>query len=88
MRASGLFFILAAGLAITSCNRDDHRNEPAARQVGRDAYQASQELKHDAKKAGQELRSAGKEMREGWNEAKHKEPPPPKKKSLKREEDR
>ncbi|MCU1236676.1 MAG: hypothetical protein JWP63_4643 [Candidatus Solibacter sp.] len=76
MRVGGLFFILAAGLAISSCNRD----EPAARQVGRDAYRASQEVKQGAKKAGQELRSAGKEIREGWNEAKHENPPPPKKK--------
>jgi hypothetical protein len=88
MRAWGLIFMIAAGLTFPSCNRDDHRDEPAARQVGRDAYRASEEFKEGAKKAEKELRDAGKDVREGWNEAKHKEEPPPKKKSLSNDPDR
>jgi hypothetical protein len=88
MRIFGSFLILAAGLILTSCNRDDHKDEPAARQVGRDAYRASQELKEGAKKAEKELRDAGKEVREGWNEAKHHEPPPPPKKKTLPDRDR
>jgi hypothetical protein len=89
MRTFGSLFILAAGLIFTSCNRDDHKNEPAAREVGRDAYRASQELKEGAKKAEKELRDAGKEVRQGWNEAKrHEPPPPPRKKTLPDDRDR
>ena len=44
MRTLGLSFILVAGLAFTSCNRDQHRDEPAARQIGRDAHHAADEL--------------------------------------------
>ncbi|HXB69501.1 MAG TPA: hypothetical protein VNY05_14720 [Candidatus Acidoferrales bacterium] len=71
--------MLAAGLSVTSCNRDAPRDDPAARKVGRDAYRASEELKRGAKKAGQELRDAEKEVREGWNEAKHEDKSHPKK---------
>ena len=71
MRACGLALIFVGGLIFTSCNRDAHRDEPAARQVGREAYRASQEIKRGAKEAAQELRKAGKEVRQGWNEAKH-----------------
>jgi uncharacterized membrane protein len=70
MRACGMVFIFAAGLTLASCNREAHRDEPAARQVGREAYQATQEIKRDAKKAAQEIREAGKEVRQGWNDAK------------------
>ena len=75
MRFCGLFLMLAAGLTLTSCSRDNPRDDPAARKVGRDAYRASEEIKRGAKKAGQELRDAGKEIRRGWNEAKHEDPP-------------
>ena len=65
-----LIAILAAGLGVSGCNRTDRdrRGEPAARQVGREAYDASQDIKRGAKKAAQELRKAGKELRKGWNE--------------------
>lgn len=76
MRFCGLFLMLVAGLTFTSCNRDNSRDDPAARKVGRDAYRASEEVKRGAKKAEQELRDAGKEVRKGWNEAKHEDPPP------------
>ena len=79
MRTYGLALILTVGLTITSCKRDAHRDEPAARQVGRDAYRASEEIKRGAKKAAEELRKAGKEVRQGWNEAKRKEDSQPRK---------
>jgi len=73
MRAFGFSALFIAGLMLTSCGRSSHRDEPAAREVGRDAYRASQDIKHGAKKAGQELKKAGKELREGWNEAKRED---------------
>ena len=79
MRAYGLFLILAAGLLFPACNREPRRDDPSARQVGRDAYHATQELKRDAKKAGQEIRQAGKDIREGWNQAKREDKTRPKK---------
>jgi len=76
MRSCGLFIMLAAGMILASCNRDDQRNDSAARQVGRDARRASEELKRGAKKVEQDVRKAGKDVQEGWNEAKHDNPPP------------
>lgn len=60
------------GLGLVSCTREDKSqgNDPAARQAGREAYRASQDLKRDAKQAAQELRKASKEFREGWSEEK------------------
>ncbi len=78
MRLYVMALLLAAGLMISSCNRD-RRDEPAARQVGREAYRASEEIKRGAKKAAQELRKAGKEIRQGWNEAKRKDDTDPRK---------
>jgi hypothetical protein len=76
MRSCGLFIMLAAGMVFTSCTRDDRRNnDSAAREVGRDAYRATEELKRGAKKVEQDARKAGKDVREGWNEAKHEDPP-------------
>jgi hypothetical protein len=79
MRAYGLALMLMVELILASCNRDAHRDEPAARQAGRDAYRASQEIKRGAKEAAQELRKAGKEVREGWNEAKRQDDTRPRK---------
>ena len=72
MRKTYIAIALAAGISVAGCTREDRvrRREPAAREVGREAYEASQEIKRGAKKAGRELRDAGKELREGWNEAK------------------
>ena len=78
MRTLNIAVILVLGLGLISCDR--RRDQPAAREVGREAYDASQEIKHGAKKAAQEIRKAGKELREGWSErrdeAKQKDPPP------------
>lgn len=73
MRTCGFILIVLVGLACPACDREHHREEPAARQLGKDAYRASEEMKHAAKKAGQELRKADKEARQGWNEAKRED---------------
>lgn len=67
--------ILAAIVGVSGCSRTerDRRGEPAARQVGREAYDASQDIKRGAKKAAQELRKAGKELQRGWNEEKRED---------------
>jgi len=86
MSTSYITVAIAAILSLCSCTRRDadRHEEPAARQAGRDAYEASQEIKHDAKKAAHDLRQAGKEFREGWaerrKEAKDEPPAPPRKK--------
>lgn len=75
MRISYITLAVFAGLTLMSCDR----REPAARQAGREAHQASEELKHGAKQAAHELRNAGKEFRQGWNERRAEtthEPPP------------
>jgi len=62
------------GMSLVSCTQDnrDHRDDgAAARQAGRDAYRASQQVKDGARRAAQDLDHAGKEFREGWEEAKH-----------------
>ena len=73
MRGWTLTLIVAVTLGLGACERRDStkRDEPAARQAGRAAYNLKQDLKHDARVAADELRRAGKEAREGWNEAKH-----------------
>ena len=62
-------------IALAGCNRPGtttHRDtDVQARKAGRDAYQATQDLKHDAKKAAAQIRDAGKEFRQGWEEQKH-----------------
>ncbi len=80
MRTLFVTSLIVFGIGLSGCSRKDrdtHQNEPAARQAGREAYRASQDIKKGAKEAAKELRSAGKEFREGWNEQKRQEPPPP-----------
>jgi hypothetical protein len=81
MRVLNLGLIVAVALGLGACDRRDstRRDEPPARQVGREAYDLKQELKRDAKEAAKELRQAGKEAREGWNEAKQEDKTHPKK---------
>ena len=75
MRASQLALAGIVALGMISCTRNDapRRDGSAARQAGRDAYKATQEIKRGAKEAEKELRNAGKDVREGWNEAKRKD---------------
>ena len=65
-----LILILIAGLGVAGCARnDERRDDSAARQAGRDAYHAGQEVKKGAKEAADDARKAGKEFKEGWDEA-------------------
>ncbi len=77
MRPSALTIVLAAGLALAGCARQDDHHEPAARELGREAHHAADDIKRGADKAAQEARQAGRNFREGWNEGKHDPPPPP-----------
>lgn len=76
MRISYVTLVIVLGFGLASCNRRDtpRRGDSAARQVGREAYDASQDIKRGARKAAKELREAGKELRQGWNEAKREDP--------------
>ena len=75
MRTSCTAILIIVGLGLVSCNRDDstERQRTAARQAGREAYRASQEVKRGAKEAAHDLRNASKEFRDGWSEAKHQD---------------
>jgi hypothetical protein len=81
MRTLAIMTIVVAALGSGACARRDSadRSEPAARQAGREAYQAGQDIKRGAKKAANELREAGKELKQGWNEAKHEDRREPRK---------
>jgi hypothetical protein len=68
MRTLYITGVLTAVLGLASCQ--SRRDEPAARQAGREAYRATQDIKRGAKEAAQGIRKAGKELREGWNDAK------------------
>jgi hypothetical protein len=56
-------------LGLSSCQQAPRREEPNAREAGRQAYRASQKLKHEAKDAARQLHEAEKQFREGWTEA-------------------
>jgi hypothetical protein len=68
--------IVAAALALLAGCAQDHRDEPAARQLGREAHQAADDVQRGAKKAAAEAKEAGKDFRQGWKQAKHNPPPP------------
>jgi hypothetical protein len=67
--------IVAVALGFAACDRRDsaRTDEPAARRAGKAAYNLKQDLKKDAREAADKLRKAGKEAREGWNDAKHED---------------
>jgi hypothetical protein len=82
MRLHLLPLVMAGSLTVLSVScahrdRSSRRDEPAAREAGREAYRASQEVKRDAKKAAKELKNAGKNFREGWSDARrqHRDQP-------------
>jgi hypothetical protein len=72
MRTSLIAVFCFVGLTLTSCNIGS-APQPDARQAGRDAYKASQDLKKDAKEAARQLQNASKEFREGWKEAQQRD---------------
>lgn len=65
--------LFLAIVAINSCNQTPRREQPNAREAGRDAYRASQKLKREAKDAAHELHDAEEQFRAGWNEASHED---------------
>jgi hypothetical protein len=73
MRTYLLGVLLLGGWLLISCSnsQQQNRNEPSAREAGREAYRATEDLKHDAQKAERELRDAGNQFKNGWNQAKH-----------------
>lgn len=60
-------------LGLGACDSRDarEREDSAARQAGKAAYELREKTREAAKKADQNLRRTGKELRQGWNEAKH-----------------
>jgi hypothetical protein len=70
MRISHIILVLFVAIGLVSCNREDGREGPDAREAGRKAYRAAQSAKRDLKDAERELRNAGRQFREGWEEAK------------------
>lgn len=81
MRTACLTVLFLAGLCLSSCSTQDdraRRNEPAAREAGREAYRASEAAKRGARDAARDLHDAEKQFRKGWSEEKHRNPPPPK----------
>jgi predicted small secreted protein len=76
MRTSCLLTILAIAISLSGCAR---REEPTAREAGREAYQAGQAIKKGAKEAAREIKDVGKEFSEGWKEAQRKDAKPRKK---------
>ena len=76
MRSWHIVLVLVGGMALGGCSRTDEvKTDEAARRAGREAYEASRDVKRDAKEAEERLRKAGKDFRDGWNEAKRKDPP-------------
>ena len=75
VRAFNISVIVAVALGLVACNSQEsaHTDEPAARRAGKAAYTLKQDLKKDAREAADKLRKAGKDARDGWNEAKHED---------------
>jgi hypothetical protein len=68
--------MLAIVIGLGGCAR---RDEPTAREAGREAYEAGRAIKKGAKEAAREIKEAGKEFSEGWKEARRKERTSPEK---------
>jgi hypothetical protein len=66
-RGQALIVALAAALALSGCSREDER------ELGRAAYKAKQESKAAAARADRELHQAGREARQGYNDAKRED---------------
>ncbi|MDP9114735.1 MAG: hypothetical protein M3O20_13785 [Acidobacteriota bacterium] len=77
--------ILLGGLLLgaAACDRPDtsedrqareERVDEAARKAGAEAYKAAQKTKEAAAEAAEDLRKAGREVKAGWEDAKHSDP--------------
>lgn len=84
MRIPGFTLAIFIALGLISCDRSDtaRRQEPPARQAGRDAYQTSRQIRKGVQEAAHDLQNAGKQFRQGWNEQRsqtsHQNPSRPK----------
>lgn len=72
MRLAAFAISIIGALGLVSCERDSARNTPPAREAGREAYQASKDVKRGARHAARTLEHAGKEFDKGWNEERNK----------------
>jgi hypothetical protein len=59
----------------------EEKADQAAHKAGEEAYRAAQKTKELTREAVDKLKKAGREVREGWEDAKHndpeRDPPPP-----------
>jgi hypothetical protein len=80
--------VLLGGLFLgtAGCDRPDsaegrqareERVEQGAHKAGAEAYKAAQKTKEAAAEAAEDLRKAGREMKAGWEDAKHSDPDKP-----------
>ena len=76
MRTLAIVAVLMLG--ITACNRPNEESrqekeqtsDERMRQAGRTAYDAAQKAEEAAKELSREVDRAGKQVREGWDQAK------------------
>jgi hypothetical protein len=52
----------------------ERKTNEAARKAGEEAYKLAEKAKVAAKEAAEKLEKAGREAREGWNDAKRNDP--------------
>ena len=77
MILSGLFIGAAAcdRPAVTDDRRTrEEKTDQAAHQAGEDAYKAAEKAKELARQAAEKVEKAGREVRDGWDDAKHADP--------------
>jgi membrane-associated HD superfamily phosphohydrolase len=59
----------------------EEKTDQAAHKAGEEAYRAAQKTKELTREAVDKLKKAGREVRDGWEDAKHNDPdrdaPPP-----------
>ncbi len=70
-------------LGTAACDRPDsaedrrareEKVDQAAHKAGAEAYRAAQKTKEAAAEAAEDLRKAGREVKAGWEDAKHSDP--------------
>jgi hypothetical protein len=71
MRIQAAVLIITVALSGTACSRrtEPEQKDPAARKMGRAAYEITKESEKLAKKAGEKLKEATHEAHQGWKEA-------------------
>jgi hypothetical protein len=69
MRVWILTLMVLGTFLLGGCSREDSNRRE--RELGRAAYKTKQASEKAAARAAHEINQAGREAREGWNEAKH-----------------